>query len=63
MNLRKTLENYISAQQKYKEAKHELGEAEIRLEMECRKIANHHSKITDGKDFKLVTSILLGKLQ
>ena len=48
---------------KYKEAKHELGGAEIRLEMECRKIANHHAKITDGKDFKLVASILVDKLQ
>ena len=59
MNLKKTLEDYLTAQDKHKTTKHELEEAEVRLEMECRSLKNNSN--TD-ENLRMLTTILLGKL-
>ena len=61
MSLNQALKNYISAQEKNKEAKHELSEATTKLEMECRRTANS-SDITNW-NLKTIASILSSKLQ
>lgn len=62
MSLKKTLEEYISAQDKHKKAEHKLNEAETRLEMECRRMGSCSDKIIDG-NLRMLAIILLGKLQ
>ena len=68
MNLKKTLEDYLSAQKKHKTTKHELGEAEIRLEMECRKAKNTSSSeesifYQTDENLRMLATILLDKLK
>ncbi len=61
MSLKKTLDDYLKAKEKHKTAKHELGEAEVRLEMACRKMSNCSEKLIDG-NLKKLAIILTGKL-
>ena len=59
MNLKKALKDYLDAQIKHKITKHELSEAEIRLEMECRRVKNTSN--TD-ENLRMLAIALLGKL-
>lgn len=59
--MKEILDLYIEAQDKYRKAKHELREAETKLEMECRRISCLSSPI--DKNLKKMATILLSKLQ
>jgi len=59
MNLKKTLEDYLSTQKKLNKIKHELEVAEVKLEMECRRVKNASN--TD-ENLRMLATILLGKL-
>ena len=60
MTLKKTLEDYLTALSKHKTTKHELGEAEVRLGMACRKVKNTSNA---DENLRMLATILLGKLQ
>lgn len=64
MSLKKTLEDYISAQEKHKKFEHELKELEVDLANECRIILSlKHSGTNIEKNICKLATILLGKLQ
>ena len=59
MNLKRTLKDYLTALSEHKTTKHELEEAEIRLEMECRRAKND---FYSNDCLRMLATILLGKL-